>query len=78
MKIDLYTKDNCPFCDRAKLLLNARKMEYTAMKIGEEISREDFVEKFPDVRSAPLVVIDDEVIGGFVDLMNYLENIRND
>lgn len=77
MKIDVYTKDNCTFCDRAKLLLDARKLEYTTVKIGEEISREDFMEKFPNVRSAPLVIIDDEIVGGFIELMNFLEN-QND
>jgi len=81
MKFHLYTKDNCPYCTRAKLLLNAKNLEYTETHIGKDITREEFVDLFPGVMTAPFVVLELEQemehIGGFVDLMNYLEKLND-
>lgn len=78
MKFHLYTKDNCPYCARAKMLLNAKKMDYTETYIGKDITRDEFVDLFPGVMTAPFILLEenDETkhIGGFFELMNYLGN----
>jgi hypothetical protein len=40
--------------------------------IGSDISRDDFVEQFPDVRSAPLIYKDYERVGGYDDLVKLM------
>lgn len=68
MLIEVYSKDFCPFCDSAKELLKDKGYEYTEIKIGRNITREDFLEKFPGVRTVPQILINGIRIGGYDDL----------
>ena len=52
----VYTKDNCPACVTLKELLNTSKVPFQEVKIGRDISREDFMKKYPSVRSVPYMV----------------------
>ena len=51
--ITIYSKDNCTWCDRAKELMNTKNEPYTEVKIGRDMTREEFMEQFPNVRSVP-------------------------
>ena len=64
-KVIIYTKDNCPYCVRAKTLLNAKNKQYQEMKIGEDLTREDFISLFPNVKTVPHIIINGDEIGGF-------------
>ena len=57
--IRIYTKSNCPQCDTAKNMMNAKGLLYQAVEIGVDITREEFMEEYPNVRSAPLIVNED-------------------
>lgn len=70
--IIIYSKDNCTFCVQAKKLLDIKGLEYEEIKIGYDISREDFISKFPYIKTVPLIFIDDEKIGGFKELSKFL------
>jgi glutaredoxin len=54
--IIVYTKDNCPACLNLKDQLRSGKREFTEIKIGKDITREEFMEKFPSVRTVPHMV----------------------
>ena len=54
--ITIYTKDNCPACLKLKDQLMSGKWEYTEIKIGKDITREEFMEKFPGVRTVPYMI----------------------
>lgn len=71
--IELYGKQNCGFCTNAMQLLEDNDIEYTKYIIDENISREEFVEKFPDVRTVPLICVDGKKLGGFQSLKEYIE-----
>ena len=34
--ITVYSKNNCPFCDKAKYLLKTKNIEFTELKIDED------------------------------------------
>jgi len=72
-KIIVYTKENCPYCDAAKNLLTQKGLQYTQVGIGSDITREDFVSIFPNVRSVPFIIIDGVNIGGFDKLTEWFE-----
>jgi glutaredoxin len=38
---EIYSKDNCPFCVRAKNLLNLKKIPFTEIKLGVQATKED-------------------------------------
>jgi len=41
--ITVYTKDNCPFCDMAKALLESRGVEYKTVNVSEQSEARDFL-----------------------------------
>lgn len=70
----IYTKDNCPYCVKAKTLLSIKKMNFVESKIGEDITREDFMSLFPDQKKVPLVFYDDNKIGGYDELVKWFDS----
>ena len=68
MDIVVYTKSDCPACINAKHLLNKNDYQFTEKTIGENITREEVMSLFPHVRTVPIIVIDNKVIGGFKEL----------
>lgn len=55
----VYTKENCPGCIRLKAGLKEEGVSFREIQIGRDISREEFMAKFPNVRRVPYVT-DDE------------------
>lgn len=55
MKV-VYTQENCPACIFTKAKLTAQEVPFVEMKIGRDITREEFMEKYPGVRTVPYVV----------------------
>lgn len=54
MKV-VYTKENCAGCVSLKAELKQKGEEFIEIQIGRDISREEFMQKFPDVRRVPYV-----------------------
>ena len=71
-KIIIYTKDNCPHCVNAKKLMTHHGKDYQEMKIGGDLTREDFISIFPNVKTVPHIIIDGEQIGGYDKLNEWL------
>ena len=67
----IYTKDNCPYCVQAKNLFSLKGETYQEMKIGVDLTREEFMEIFPDVKTVPFIIIDEERVGGYDRLVEY-------
>ena len=79
MKIDIYGKDNCPFCDKAVFLAQQVIQEsshtYNYWKLGKDFGREDMLEKFPGARTFPQIRVDGEAIGGYTEFLTYSHGI---
>jgi len=74
LKVLIYTKDNCIWCDRAKNLLDSKKIFYNEIDLSDDSERLKFYEKIGDnVKTVPQVFIDDKRIGGFQDLKVFLD-----
>lgn len=52
--LTIYTKDDCPFCDRAKALLESRGIEYTTVNVGIRTEAREFLVD-QGLRSVPQV-----------------------
>jgi len=52
--LTVYTKNNCPFCDRAKALLESRGVEYRAINLEDQPDARDFLVD-QGLRSVPQV-----------------------
>jgi glutaredoxin 3 len=69
--IIIYTKNDCPFCVKAKELFSQKNELYTEVRLGEDIRREDFMSIFPEVRTVPFIIINGEKVGGYDRLVEY-------
>ena len=66
MKIEIYTKDNCIWCDRAKNLLNSVDLAYTEKDLSNDDERQNFYKKVGEsVSTVPQIYIEKKRIGGF-------------
>ncbi len=80
-KIEIYTWQYCPFCIKAKSLLNKKNIQFTEYKIdGDEAARDEMSLRAGGRRSLPQIFINDEGIGGCDDLYelekeNKLDNL---
>jgi glutaredoxin len=43
MTLTVYTKNNCPFCDRAKSLLESRGVAYNTINLEQQPDARDFL-----------------------------------
>jgi glutaredoxin 3 len=69
--IEIYTWRSCPFCIRAKALLNSKGVKFTEYAIdGDEQARSTMAQRANGRRSLPQIFIDDAHIGGCDDLQD--------
>ena len=72
MDIEIYSKSNCVFCDKAKITL--QKYDPKIKMLDKDYSREDFFNKFPNARTFPQIIINKEHVGGYSELIKWLES----
>ena len=67
--VEIYTWKTCPFCIRAKGLLDDKGVEYTEYAIdGDEAARNKMADRGDGRRSVPQIFINDAHIGGCDDI----------
>ena len=73
MKLTIYTKDDCPFCDQAKALLESRGIEYTTVDVAVRTEARDYLVE-QGLRSVPQVFNGTTLIpGGYQGLVAQTE-----
>ena len=70
--IRIFSKVDCPYCDSAKSLLISKGFNYTEIIIGSDLTREQFVEKFPNVKTVPYIIIGNNHVGGYKQLVEFI------
>lgn len=67
--VEIYTWSTCPFCIRAKALLNEKEVNYQEYAIdGDDIEREKMAIRANGRNTLPQIFISDKHIGGCDDL----------
>ena len=69
----IYGKDGCPYCVKAKSLCEARGLAYEYLTMGVDYTREQLFETFPMVKTVPQIVVGGVKIGGYAELLKYIE-----
>lgn len=67
-KIIIYSKDPCPYCVRAKNLLQRKDAKFTEIKITDDKIKVEMIEKSGGRMTVPQIFIDEKHIGGCDDL----------
>ena len=71
--LKIYTKENCSNCIAAKHLLNSKQIPFTELRIGRDVSAEVLIEALPSAKTVPQIFNDDQYVGGYSELLNYLK-----
>lgn len=68
-KVELYTTSYCPFCTRAKALLNRKGVEFDEIDVTDDDDlRETMVKRAGGRRTVPEIFINDRIVGGYDEL----------
>jgi glutaredoxin 3 len=67
-KIEIYTTPICPYCVRAKALLNKKGVKYQEFNVMTDRAKRTEMEKRSGGHTVPQIFIDDKPIGGCDDL----------
>ena len=70
MGIEIYSKDWCPYCAKAKALLKAKGLEYQELDITSNYELQQEMIQRSKRRTIPQLFLDGESIGGYDDLAN--------
>ena len=67
--VDIYTKATCPYCIRAKRLLDMKKVDYREISVDfDAVARAEMIQRANGRTTVPQIFIDDRHIGGCDDL----------
>ncbi len=67
--ITMYSTGWCPFCDRARALLERKNLTFSEVKVDEDDSqRKIMLERTGGRRTVPQIFIGDRHVGGYDDL----------
>jgi len=76
MKVEIYSKPQCPFCVQAKALAEREGYELTYKMLDEDFDRETLMETFPGARTFPQIIVDGKKIGGFTEFKALVDEVK--
>jgi glutaredoxin len=76
---EVYSKLDCPFCEKAKELiysrLRNRQGEFSIYDITNDPElKKELLERVPNAKTVPQIFFRGEHIGGYDDLVEYIDN----
>lgn len=73
MSAVVWSKPNCPFCVKAKHLLETKGVAYEEKVIGTDVTVEDLKAAVPEARTVPQIFLEGNLIGGFTELKKFYD-----
>jgi len=71
--VEIYSKSNCVFCDKAKYYFLQNDITYVEHNVEIPEVFEKLMSRNPNARTMPQIFVNDELIGGYTDLMEWVE-----
>ena len=83
MHIQIYSKENCPFCTKAVKLaekVNSKYEQHTYEKfmLNKDFTREELMELCPYAKTFPQITIDKIKIGGYNEFKRVCRDLIDD
>jgi glutaredoxin len=69
MNIRVYTRKRCPYCTSAKIWLKQKDYQFEEISLDDTEVLQAFLVENPDAKTVPQIFIEDELIGGFSELI---------
>ena len=70
MEVVIYSRDNCGYCNRAKIKLQKYNPKIHMLNI--DFTRDEFFIKFPNAKTFPQIIINNKLVGGYNELEKWL------
>ena len=71
---EVWSQNSCHACYNVKIMLASLGISFTEKIIGENVTKEEFFEKFPGAKTIPQVIINDQLIGGYVEFRKFIDD----
>ena len=68
----IYSKPSCSYCLQAKQLLEMKQLPFVYKQLGKDYTLQELLEVSPTSRTFPVILKGEELIGGYSDLCEYL------
>lgn len=71
MKIEIYGRDGCPYCDHAKAACQNAGLPYTFHYVGREVTKDEVQTRINstgathEMKTVPQIFVDDKWVGGY-------------
>ena len=72
MNFTIYSKEECPYCQKVKTVLELTGSKFVVYTLGEDFTREQFYAEFGEGSTFPQVLCDEKKLGGAVDTIKFL------
>jgi glutaredoxin len=72
MNFIIYSKPSCPYCEKIKSVMKAYNFDHVIYTLGEDFTRQQFIDEFGQGTTFPQVILNEERLGGCVDTVKYL------
>jgi len=73
MNFTVYSKDECPFCTKIKMVLELTGNNFVVYNLGEHFTKEEFYAEFGEGSTFPQVLCGDKKLGGCTDTVKFLK-----
>lgn len=67
-RVEIYSTKYCPYCTRAKVLLDSKGVSYVEFRVDRDIKLRQEMEARSRRKSVPQIFVGDKHIGGFDEL----------
>ena len=71
--VEIYSKSNCSYCLMAKNYFESKGIDYTLHDAEDIGVFKQLLVRNPAARTMPQIFINDELIGGYTDLLEWLK-----
>ena len=68
-KVEIYSKSNCSYCVMAMNFFESKNVDYEVYSTDDPNIFDEMMKRNPFARTLPQIFIDDELIGGYTDLI---------
>tara|TARA_R110002074_G_scaffold282702_2_gene454287 strand:+ start:148 stop:393 length:246 start_codon:yes stop_codon:yes gene_type:complete len=71
----IVSKDNCPYCVKAKKLLRLHDIPFDLVNVPRDLTKDEFRSMFSGMGSdltVPRIFVDNDMIGGYTELVKYI------
>ena len=68
-KVEIYSKSNCSYCVMAMNFFDSKGVSYEVYSADDQNVFKEMLERNPSARTVPQIFIDDQLIGGYTDLI---------